>query len=205
MYYRLHLKNLIRHHVKNLKNVNTQTHMLSQFNKIRVIKSEKFLEHSVYYQPDNLNRIIWKRRIKDSIITGATLVAAAACMCKNVSGESRYSALARAIAGTASNNFVITRPVAPRGGLDAVMASMILHSRRGFPWVSLLPVVAGREEEETAEVENPPCASRDGFFAHGKCRGFPPRLSLRLRFSFPCLLLFVSARVVLLKSIFTLQ
>lgn len=140
--------------------------------------------------------------IKDSITTGATLVAAAACIRKNVNGESRYSVLARAIAGTTSNNFVITRPVAPRGGLGAVMASMILHSRREFPRVSLLPVV---EEEETTEVENHPlpCVSRDGLFARENARDFPPRLSLRLRFPFSRLLLF--ARIVLPKSIFTFQ
>lgn len=95
-------------------------------------------------------------------------------MCKNVSSESRYSVLARAIAGTASNNFVITKPVALWGGLGAVIGSMILHSRREYPRVSLLPVVAGREEEGTAKVENPPCVSRDSLFARGNTRVFRP-------------------------------
>lgn len=109
--------------------------------------------------------------LKTQLPLGTTLAAAAACVCKNVSGESRYSVLARAIAGTAGNNFVITRPVALWGRLGAVIAGMILHSRRGFPGVSLLPVVAGGRRN-CGKWRIPSCVSHDGLFARENARVF---------------------------------
>lgn len=59
--------------------------------------------------------------------------------------------------GMASNNFVITEDCCSSGRARAVMAGMILHSRRGFPRESLLSVKARWAEEEEAESgEFPP-------------------------------------------------
>lgn len=121
-------------------------------------------------------------------------VAAAVRMCKNISSEFRYLILARAIAGMASNNFVITGPVAPRGGLARSWRVWFCIRAADSRRYRCCQCEAGWGKEETTRI---PFASLSWLSSClRKCQCFPPRLSfLYFCFCYLCLLLFVSIRV----------